>query len=310
MESDEIESYEKAGKILSKIRNNAVKLIKNDLPILDLVNYVESETLKAGAGISFPCNVSINEITAHYTSPINDTNKMVTGDLVKLDMGTEINGYVADSAVTIMVPGDNLEDLFDEETLNKNQNIIEASAAGLEAAISTVREGVEIGKIGQAIEDAIHEYKLNPVSNLTGHSLEKWNLHAGLSIPNINNHDTTKLKEGQAIAIEPFATDGIGLVNDTPNSYIYSFLKNKPYRIKHDQKVIDYIENNYHDLPFSGRWITEKFNPNRAHASLRKLSQTMSIYPYAALKEKSGAWVAQKEHTVIVEPDGCNVTTL
>ena len=235
---------------------------------------------------------------------------MVTGDLVKLDMGTEINGYVADSAVTIMVPGDNLEDLFDEETLNKNQNIIEASAAGLEAAISTVREGVEIGKIGQAIEDAIHEYKLNPVSNLTGHSLEKWNLHAGLSIPNINNHDTTKLKEGQAIAIEPFATDGIGLVNDTPNSYIYSFLKNKPYRIKHDQKVIDYIENNYHDLPFSGRWITEKFNPNRAHASLRKLSQTMSIYPYAALKERSGAWVSQKEHTVIVEPDGCKVTTL
>ncbi len=310
MESDEIESYEKAGKILSKIRNNAVKLIKNDLPILDLVNYVESETLKAGAGISFPCNVSINEITAHYTSPINDTNKMVTGDLVKLDMGTEINGYIADSAVTIMVPGDNLEDLFDEETLNKNQDIIEASAAGLEAAISTVREGVEIGKIGQAVEEAINDYKLNPVSNLTGHSLEKWNLHAGLSIPNINNHDTTKLKEGQAIAIEPFATDGIGLVNDTPNSYIYSFLKNKPYRIKHDQKVIDYIENNYHDLPFSGRWITEKFNPNRAHASLRKLSQTMSIYPYAALKEKSGAWVAQKEHTVIVEPDGCNVTTL
>ena len=271
---------------------------------------MESETLKAGAGISFPCNVSINEITAHYTSPINDTNKMVTGDLVKLDMGTEINGYIADSAVTIMVPGDNLEDLFDEETLNKNQDIIEASAAGLEAAISTVREGVEIGKIGQAVEEAINDYKLNPVSNLTGHSLEKWNLHAGLSIPNINNHDTTKLKEGQAIAIEPFATDGIGLVNDTPNSYIYSFLKNKPYRIKHDQKVIDYIENNYHDLPFSGRWITEKFNPNRAHASLRKLSQTMSIYPYAALKEKSGAWVAQKEHTVIVEPDGCNVTTL
>ena len=310
MESDEIESYEKAGKILSKIRNNAVKLIKNDLPILDLVNYVESETLKAGAGISFPCNVSINEITAHYTSPINDTNKMVTGDLVKLDMGTEINGYIADSAVTIMVPGDNLEDLFDEETLNKNQDIIEASAAGLEAAISTVREGVEIGKIGQAVEEAINDYKLNPVSNLTGHSLEKWNLHAGLSIPNINNHDTTKLKEGQAIAIEPFATDGIGLVNDTPNSYIYSFLKNKPYRIKHDQKVIDYIENNYHDLPFSGRWITEKFNPNRAHASLRKLSQTMSIYPYAALKERSGAWVSQKEHTVIVEPDGCKVTTL
>lgn len=307
---DEIKAYEEAGKIVSQVRSDASKLIKNGLPILDLVEYVESEIVKKGAGIAFPCNVSVNEITAHYTSPAGDTNKLVTGDLVKLDLGAEIDGFIADSAVTIMVPGDNLEELFDEETLELNQKIIDASAAGLEAAISTVRAGVKVCDIGQAIGDAIEEYGLNPVINLTGHSLEQWNLHAGISIPNYNNNDPTVLKEGQALAIEPFATNGVGLVNDCPNAYIYSFMKKRPFRMKHTQRVLSHIEKNYKYLPFSGRWITKEFNEHRANTALKQLGESMAIYPYAALKEKSGAWVSQKEHTLIVESDGCKITTL
>ena len=310
MDDNEIESYEKAGKILSEVREDAIKIIKNDLPIIDLVEFVETEIVKRGAGISFPCNVSVNDIAAHYTSPLNDTNKLVTGDLVKLDIGTEVDGFIADSAVTIMVPGDNLEEVVGEDQLALNYDIQEASAAALDAAISTVRAGVEISKIGKAVEEAIHAYNLNPISNLTGHSLEQWNLHAGLSIPNIDNHDSTKLKEGQAIAIEPFATSGVGLVGDTAHAYIYSFMSNKPFRLKHDQKVIDFIEKNYHDLPFSGRWLCENFKPSRVNASIRKLGQSMAIYPYPALKERSGGWVSQTEHTVIVEPEGCVITTL
>jgi methionyl aminopeptidase len=305
-----IESYEKAGKIVSKIRNDASKLIKNGLKVIDLVEYVESEILKSGAGIAFPCNVSINEITAHYTSPLNDETTISTGDLVKLDLGAEINGYIGDSAITIMAPGDNLEELFDENTLELNEKIIEASAAGLDAAISTVRDGVEIGKIGKAIEEAIHEYKLNPISNLAGHSVEQWDLHAGISIPNIGNNDPTKLEEGQVIAIEPFATNGVGIVNDAPGQYIYSYLKNKPFRMTQTQKVLKYIKNNYSNLPFSGRWLNKEFNEHRLQVSMKQLSDAMAIYPYAPLKEKTGAWVSQKEHTVIVESDGCKITTI
>ena len=272
LESDELDSYIKAGKIASDVRNRAVKLIKNGTPIIDLVEFVEGEILKTGAGISFPCNVSINEITAHYTSPLNDENKIVTGDLVKLDLGAEVNGYISDTAITVMAPGDNLEELYDEETLELNQRIIDASADALEAAISTVRAGVEIGQIGQAVEDAIHDHELNPVTNLTGHSLEPWNLHAGISIPNYNNGSNVKLEEGQVVAIEPFATKGIGIVEDIPGAYIFSFMKNKPFRMKHDEKVLKYIEENHKHLPFSSRWLTKNFNANRLNASIRNLS--------------------------------------
>lgn len=303
-----IESYEKAGKIVSQIRSEACELIKNDLAIIDLVEFVENEIIKNGAKIAFPCNISINEIAAHYTSPSNDENKIATGDLVKLDLGAHIDGYIADSAITIMAPGDDLEEKFDEDTLAKNQKLIEASDAALEAAISSVREGVEIGKIGVAVEEAVANYGFKPIANLTGHSLEQWNLHSGLSIPSINDNNTTKLKEGDVIAIEPFVTDGVGWVTDTSNTYIYRFLKDKPFRMTHTKKVLGKIKKEYHSLPFSQRWLGE-FNVNRLNVSLRQLSEAMAIYPYPVLKEKTNYWVAQKEHTVIVEGDGCIITT-
>lgn len=305
-----IEYYLKAGKIVSDVRKEASKMIKEGTLVLDLVEFVENEIQKKGAGIAFPCNVSINEIAAHYTSPFKDEKQIQAGDLVKLDLGAEINGYIADSAITIMADGEKLEENISDDILNKNAEIIEASAAGLDAAIATVRKGVEICEIGEAINEAIKEYKLNPISNLTGHSLEKYNLHAGLSIPNINNHDTTKLEEGQVIAIEPFATDGVGWVNDSPGAYIFSFISDKPFRLKNTAKILKNIEKNYPYLPFSGRWLTKEFKPTRSQTALKQLSEAMAIYPYSPLKEKTGCWVSQKEHTVIVEKEGCTITTL
>lgn len=304
-----IDSYIKAGKIVSDIRSEASKMIKEGCLITDLVEYVENEILKRDAEIAFPCNVSLNEIAAHYTSPANDESVIHAGDLVKLDLGAMVNGYIADSAVTIMADG-NMEENYSQDEINQHEEIIEASAAGLEAAIATVRAGVEIGKVGAAVHEAISEYKLNPIFNLTGHSLEHYNLHAGISIPNYDNSDPHVLEEGQAIAIEPFATNGAGYVNDAPGHYIFSYMANKPFRMKSTQKVLNYIQNTHPYVPFSGRWITDKFGERRGAIALKQLSEAMAIYPYAPLKEKQGCFVSQKEHTVIVEKEGCTVTTI
>ena len=218
-----IESYIKSGKLTSKIRDEASKMIKDGTLVIDLVEYVENEILKSGAQIAFPCNVSLNEVAAHYTSPVGDKTVIRAGDMVKLDLGAMIDGYIADTAVTIIADG-NIEENYTQDEINLHEEIVEASAAGLEAAISTVRAGIEVSKIGAAVHEAISEYKLNPIFNLTGHSLEQNNLHAGISIPNYDNHDNYVLEEGQAIAIEPFATNGKGIVNDLPGHYIFSYM--------------------------------------------------------------------------------------
>ncbi|MDR2831249.1 MAG: type II methionyl aminopeptidase [Methanobrevibacter sp.] len=301
-----IESYEKAGKIVSKVRNEASKLIKDGLPIIELVEFVESEIIKKGGGIAFPCNVSINEITAHYTSPPNDKNILKGGDLVKLDLGAEINGYIADSAITIMAKGDN--NLTDDE-IAKNESLIESADAALETAISTVKADVEVGYIGGEVEKTINNLGFNPIRNLTGHSLEQWNLHSGLSIPNVKDNRTGKLKEGDVLAIEPFLTDGVGYVVPTSKVNIFKFLKNRPFRLPYTKKVLNHIKKNYPHLHFSFRWLTDEFSANRLKTTIKELSDAMTIYPYHTLREKSNSWVAQKEHTVIVEKEGCYITT-
>ena len=304
-----MESYIQAGKLASKIREEASKMITDGTLVLDLVNYVESEILKGGAEIAFPCNVSINEYAAHCTSPAGDETRFKAGDMVKLDLGAMIDGYIADTAVTVLASG-NMDENYTQDEINLHEEIIEASAAGLEAAIATVRAGVEISKIGEAVHEAISEYHLNPIFNLMGHSLEQYNLHAGISIPNYDNNDNFKLDEGQAVAIEPFATNGEGMVNDAPGHYIFSYMANKPFRMKSTQRVLKYIQNNHRYVPFSGRWITDEFGERKGAIALKQLSDAMAIYPYAPLREKQNCFVSQKEHTIIVEKEGCTVTTI
>ena len=304
-----IESYLKAGKIVSDIRSEASKMITDGALVIDLVNYVESEILKTGAEIAFPCNVSINEIAAHYTSPAEDKTQFKAGDMVKLDLGAMIDGYIADSAVTVIASG-NIDENYTQDEINLHEEIVEASAAGLEAAIATARAGIEVSKIGAAVHEAISEYDLNPIFNLTGHSLEQNNLHAGISIPNYDNHDNYVLEEGQAVAIEPFATNGEGIVNDAPGHYIFSYMANKPFRMRNTQKVLKYIQHNHAYVPFSGRWITDEFGNRKGSIALKQLSDAMAIYPYAPLREKKNCFVSQKEHTIIVEKEGCTVTTI
>jgi methionyl aminopeptidase len=304
-----IESYIQAGKLASKIRSEASKMITDGALVLDLVTYVENEILKNGAEIAFPCNVSINEYAAHYTSPAGDETRFKAGDMVKLDLGAMIDGYIADTAITVLASG-NMDEYYTQDQINLHEEIIEASAAGLEAAIATVRAGVELSKIGAAVHEAISEYNLNPIFNLMGHSLEQNNLHAGISIPNYDNNDNFKLDEGQAVAIEPFATNGEGIVNDAPGHYIFSYLANKPFRMKSTQKVLKYIQHNNRYVPFSGRWITDEFGERKGAIALKQLSDAMAIYPYAPLREKQNCFVSQKEHTIIVEKEGCTVTTI
>ncbi len=304
-----MESYIQSGKIVSDIRSEASKMIKDGTLVIDLVEYVESEILKRGAEIAFPCNVSINEFAAHYTSPANDKTMIKAGDMVKLDLGAMVDGYIADSAVTILAEGP-MDENYTQDEINLHEEIVEASAAGLEAAIATVRAGVEVSKIGAAVHEAISEYNLNPIFNLTGHSLEQNNLHAGISIPNYDNHDGYTLDEGQAIAIEPFATNGEGIVNDAPGHYIFAYMANKPFRMKSTQKVLKYIQTNNPYVPFSGRWITDEFGERRGNIALKQLSEAMAIYPYSPLREKKDCFVSQKEHTVVVEKEGCIVTTI
>jgi methionyl aminopeptidase len=308
-----IEKYKKAGKIVSKTRSMAVEYVKADMKIIDLINYVEGNIIEMGGMIAFPCNVSINEITAHYTSPPGDESTIKMGDLVKIDLGAHVDGYIADSAISVFIGDDSsvsIQESVDEEfEENLSIKMIETAHEALESAICTIKDGVELGKVGKSIEETINNKNFNSISNLTGHSMDRWILHSGVSVPNIKEENTHIIHEGDVLAIEPFVTNGIGRVGDTNDAYIFRFLRGRPMRMVQAKKLLDTIATNYKTLPFSQRWLTDHIDPKYLNMAMRQLLASRAIYPYHVLKEKSNSRVAQAEHTVIVESDGCRVIT-
>jgi methionyl aminopeptidase len=189
--------------------------------------------------------------------------------------------------------------------------LIKSSNEALEKAIKIIQPGILVSEIGDIIESTIKSYNFKPIDNLTGHSLDRYNLHSGISIPNVaNTINKTRLKYGDVIAIEPFSTDGKGHVISGKGSNIYLIKSSIKSRLIREKKLKIFFENlnrKFGTLPFAHRWC--KNITNNADISLKKLSFLGIIKHYPQLVEKGNFFVSQKEHTVIVNNEGCEVIT-
>lgn len=288
-----VDDWEKAGKIASEAREYAKSLIKVDKSVLEVSNLIEKKIIELKGSLAFPVNISINDITAHYTALANDESKLKDKDLVKVDIGVHINGAIGDTAITV--------------DLGNNRELVKASEEALDAAIKTVEPGVSVNKIGSVIHQVITDAGFSPIRNLSGHGLNLFKIHDRPTIPNFDNGDKTRLEEGQKIAIEPFASNGAGLIYEGKPSEIYNLHELKPIRNPNVRKILIYIADNYKELPFAKRWLLQKFDRFNVTFSLNLLEKSGIIYQYPQLIEKKkGSLVSQAEHSLIV---GGNVTT-
>ena len=298
MNEEILDCYLQAGKIAANAREYGLTLIKPQVTLLEVAAKVEERIVDGGAGIAFPVNISINDLAAHY-SPIEGDNKVFSkGDVVKLDVGAHINGYIADTAKTIAV-----------ET-HKHDQLIDASHEALQKAIDILKANQPLSSIGEIVQKTITKKGFQPIENLTGHSLEQYNLHSGLSVPNVPTQSTEAPQVDDVIAIEPFATTGAGYVIAGQGSNIYRLTGSLRTRFVREQRarmVLMKMNKQFKTLPFAQRWCTD-FSKN-IDATLKRLTLLGALKHYPQLVEKRHGLVSQCEHTVIVNEDGCEVTT-
>ncbi len=297
-----IESYVLAGKAVVAAKNLARKLIKPGISYLEVANKCEEEILNNSCELSFPINLSLNEIAAHYSPPIGDLTQIPEKGLLKVDLGSHHNGYIADSAFTINL---------DEDP--KLQKYIDAAEEGLEAAIEIFKPGVKLYELGEVIADKIINFGLRPITNLGGHELKQFNLHAGPFIPNYKDkmHDQV-IEPGQAYACEPFSTSGIGKVINGNISYIYRLIKKLKKNISYEEQVLmQKIETLTRKLPFSPRLIEKNdlVPVDKIKRYMDSLVRKKVLDHYPILIEQSRAPVAQQEHTIIIDMDGNTIVT-
>lgn len=293
MQEQEIQNYKKAGEIAREVKEYARSVIKPGIKLIEIAEKIESKILELGGRPAFPCNLSINDIAAHYT-PGHDDETIASG-LLKVDIGVHINGCIADTAFSL-----------DLEANGENKKLIEASEKALESAEKTIKKNISLWEIGKAIQETITKYRFSPIRNLSGHGLAAYKLHANLTIPNYDNQNETKIEEG-AYAIEPFATTGLGVVYDSKPSGIYHLIARKAIRDNLAREILNFIEEEHKTLPFCSRWIVKKFG-TRSLISLKLLEQAGIIYQYPQLIEKSHKKVSQTENTLIIS-DKVEITT-
>jgi len=289
----EKEKILKAGKIAAEIRKYAKEIIKKEVPLLEIAEKLETKITELGGKPAFPLNLSINEIAAHYT-PLHDDTARAHG-LLKVDIGVHIDGLIADSALTI-----------DLENTEENKKLIKAAEEALENAIKILNPEVSLNIIGKTIQETIESYGFSPIVNLSGHSMEKYDLHAGITIPNIDNNQERKIGTG-LFAIEPFSTTGGGKVSDGKPSNIYQLVEEKNIRSPLAREILNYIITEYRTVPFCERWLYKKFGA-RAIIALKQLEENGNLHQFPQLVESTKNKVAQAEHTILIDKE-TKVTT-
>lgn len=299
MSPDVLEKLKRAGRIAAQAREAGARRIVAGAKVRDVCVAVEEQIHRLGGGLAFPVQSSRNHVAAHYCPSPEDDTVYADGDLAKLDIGVHVEGWVVDTALTVNVGGG-----------EEGRPLVRAAEQALRAAIAALAPGVEVRAVSSAIERTIASFGLRPVRNLCGHGVSRWTVHCPPPIPNVPDTSMARLPLHAVVAIEPFATDGLGLVREEGEAEVFRLPPDEDVRTDAagiDAALLDAIRG-LRGLPFARRQLAA-FPRDVLERGLAALVSQGRLTAYAPLSEKSGRHVAQAEHTVYVGPDGVEVLT-
>ena len=280
----EVALFKRSGKIAAEMLEFGKGFIKKGAKPLDILNKIEAKIKESGADCAFPPQISVNDVAAHSCPDADDTG-VLGDDIVKLDVGVHVDGYVSDNAMTIDLTG-------------KWKELLKANTEALHAALKLAVPGTRVSEIGKTVHDIIQSYGYRPVKNLSGHGIGRYKIHMLPSIPNIPTNEATVLKQGMALAIEPFASTGSGIVFESGDPGVFMVEHQKPVRDAITRNVLKHIEQ-YKGLPFARKWLTQKFG-SKTNFALRQLIQNGIIKGYPPLVDSAHGMISQMEKSVIV----------
>lgn len=285
----DLERWREAARIAAEARELGLRIAVPGARRKDVAEAIESFIRSKGAAPAFPANLSRNDEAAHFTPAPDDAAELVEGDLLKVDVGAHLEGAIADTADTVEVGG-----------THRYDHLVRAAREGRAAGVARVRAGVRVDDVSRAIAEAIRARGVKPIVNLTGHSIERYLLHAGKAIPNVPGSSGEVLEEGEVIAIEPFATNGAGEIGNGPFGNIVRF-RSDPGS---SDPALAAMFARFRTLPFTARWVVA---PEEA-AALQRYRHKLQSYP--VFVERGHGRVAQAEHTVLVGASGAEVLSV
>lgn len=295
--------YKKSGIIHKIIQNKILENFNDFHNSLDIVIFIENLTKQLTkfddknplkSGIAFPVGISINDVAAHFTPSLNNNPPILKDDLIKIDFGVHINGYITDGAFSICPSG-------------KYNELINISKNATELGIKNSGVDMILGEIGEIIQEYIEskeieiDGKILPIKSiydLSGHNIERYLIHANKAVPNIKINYNERMLENEVYAIETYPTTGKGDIYSL-NECNHFMIENKDVNnikryINNNSNELKKIYDNRKTLAFCPRWFDFEI-PNKY------------ISKYPILKTTDGGIVAQYEKTIYIKNNGIEV---
>lgn len=290
MNSKYKQNFIQAGALAREVRAYGKSLIQRGASYLDIMAKINHKIFELGARPAFPPQMALNDVAAHFL-PLPEEDIIFSNEIVKLDIGVCYNGAIGDCAVTIDLSG-------------KYQALIDAAEAALLKAEQSIRVGQQVREIGRIIEETIVSYGFKPVKNLSGHGLGEYKIHTSPMIPNYDDQSRAIIKPGMTFAIEPFATDGAGLIYEGGVAAIFGVVASRPVRSELARSLLAKIRN-FSGLPFAFHdLVSQEWPLAQVQTGLDELIRAGVVTGYAPLIEKNRGMVAQAENSVLVDEQG------
>eukprot|EP00941_MAST-03F_sp_MAST-3F-sp1_P003928 g3928.t1 len=266
-------------------------------------------------GIAFPTCVSVNNIVCHNSPLDGESQELKAGDMVKIDLGCHIDGYIAVAAHTVVIDA---EKGVQTEISGKQADVLHAADVCATVAHKMLRVGNNTSQVTEALKKVAEAFDVKLCQGVLSHQMKRFVIDGNKVILQREEIDqkveTKEFKLNEVYAIDICVTSGDGKLRESEErTTVFKRAIDEQYRLK--RKSSRFLFNKVNELapslPFSLRAMAvDKESTTQVRAGIIECKKSGLLVPYPVLVEKEGEFVAHIKFTVLLTKSGCNRTTI
>lgn len=316
-----VQKYKTAGGIVNKTLQSIIQSCKVGASAKALCqkgdNLLEQEANKKyknepdmKKGIAFPTCLSVNNCICHFSPSKNDPDyTLKAGDVVKIDLGAHIDGFIAVAAHTIVIGA-----TAENKCKGRSADVVLAAYHANQAALRLLKDGTSNYAVTEAVQKIAAEYKCKPIEGMLSHQLKQFKIDGEKTI--IQNPTIAQKKEHEKCQFEKYEVyamdvlistgEGLGKELDTKVSIYKKTEENYLLKLKASRAFYAEVKKKYGTMPFNLRNFEEEA---KAKMGVHECVTHKLIEPFQVLYEKHNEIVAQFKNTVLLLPNGLQIVT-
>lgn len=311
-----VTKYKMAGDIVNRVLKLVLDKCVEGANVLEICEYGDQTIIQETGkvfkkekemkkGVAFPTSLSINNCICHFSPTPRDPEVLLkAGDMVKVDLGAHVDGFIAVVAHTVTVgipPG--------SKVTGRQADVVVAAHLASQAALRLLKPGNETYTITQAVQKICEDYKCKPVEGMLSHQLKQYKIDGEKTI--IQNPNDAQKKEHEKFVFEVhevYAMDVLVSTGDAvgkeANSRVTIYKKtDESYQLKMKASRAFYsdVMHKHGSMPFNLRTFEDE---NKAKLGAVECVNHKLVEPFQVLYDRPGEYVAQFKFTVLLMPTG------